>query len=135
MLTDRSSSCPEEGGLHQTPPEDQAPPGSGTPLGPGTPQDQALPRPGSPLGPGTPLGPGPPDQAPPRTGHREQNHRRLWKYNFAPTSLRAVTKLSRPTLIVNSFKLHCKMYHAPSDLKSYCNKREIAYTSHYVLSE
>ena len=48
------------------------------------PPDQALP-------PGTMH---PPDQAPPGTRHPpcEQNYTRLWKYNLAPNSLRAVIK-------------------------------------------
>ena len=59
------------------------------PPGPAPPRDQAPPRPGTPPGtmhthPGTMPSPG--NMRPPR----EQNHTRLWKYNLAPTSLRAV---------------------------------------------
>ena len=68
-----------QGGLHQAPRE-QAPP----------PRDQAPPP-----GPGTPLGAAPsPGADPPGPGIPPcgQNHRCLWKYNLAPTSLRAVIK-------------------------------------------
>ena len=88
MRTARSSSRP--GGSPPGAPLDKAPPGTGHPLGtrhhpPGTstPREQAPPRTRHP----------PQDQAPPpRTRHPPcgQNHRRLWKYNLAPTSLWAV---------------------------------------------
>ena len=64
------------GGLHQAPPPRSRHPPDQAPHQSRHPPDQA-----------PPWSRHPPDQAPPPCG---QNHRRLWKYNLAPTSLRAV---------------------------------------------
>ena len=72
---------PEQTPWEQNPPPDQAPPGP------------------------DPRGADPPwEQAPPPCG---QNHRRLWKYNLAPTSLRAV-KISAFTKGFSKAPLHLR---------------------------
>ena len=75
----------------------QTPPGAGTlPLGAGTPREQAPPH----------------EQTPPGSRHPcEQNHRRLWKYNLAPTSLRAVTMVTLSC--TNTSPVNCNPLNVP----------------------
>ena len=83
MCTTRSSSHP--GGLHKAPlPQDQTPSPRTRPL-----RDQAPPA----TSPHSTMHPPPGSRSPQDQAHPpcDQNHRRLWKYNLAPTSLRAVT--------------------------------------------